>query len=126
MVLSGVDAAEVAWGEASLASTVEEMRPLLHPEFVAVHGPMGQFQGAEEFIADAAARPRPLEVTVLSSAIREINDTATVSCIQEMRIPFAPDVPPFVIQATVTRVWVSDEGHRPLARLQMARRMPPA
>ena len=52
--------------------------------------------------------------------------TAVVSCLQEMRVAFVPELTPFVIQAAVTRVWVrSPSGGRQLAHLQMARRLPP-
>ncbi len=126
MELTTVAQAEDAWNDAFLAPTVEPMRLLLHPDFIAVHGPIGHIQDLDEFINDAAARPRPVEVAVLARTVREINDMATVSCIQELRIPFAPNVPPFTIQAAVTRVWVRDGGTDwSLAHLQMARRLPP-
>ena len=57
--LTTVAQAEDAWNDAFLAPTVEPMRLLLHPDFIAVHGPIGHIQDLDEFINDAAARPRP-------------------------------------------------------------------
>jgi hypothetical protein len=57
--------------------------------------------------------------------VRHFSDTVTVSCIQEMRIRMVPELPSFVIQAAVFRVWVRQGGSWQLARLQLARRFPP-
>jgi hypothetical protein len=123
--LTTIDEAEAAWLTAFTATTTHDMSLLLHPQFVAVHGPIGHIHNAEEFIADANTRPRPTHVTVLNATVRDLGDTATVSCIQQFEVPFVPDAPPFVIQAAATRVWVQDEGRWQLAHLQMARRLPP-
>ena len=123
--LTTIDEAEAAWVESFTAPTTEPMRLLLHPQFIAVHGPVGHIQDAEQFIADANARPRPIRTEILGPTVRKFGDVATVSCIQETHAPFAPGLPPFVIQAAVSRVWVRDDDRWQLAHLQMARRMPP-
>ncbi|OBJ99956.1 nuclear transport factor 2 family protein [Mycobacterium sp. 1245852.3] len=125
-LITSIEEAEATWAEAFTAETTEDMRVLLHPEFVAVHSPVGHIHNAEEFIADSNARPRPTRLQVLTPTVRDFGATATVSCIQQFDVNFVPGVPPFVIQAAVTRVWVRHDQQWLLAHLQMARRMPPA
>ena len=60
---------------------------------------------------------------VLDAQIREFDDIAIVTCLQEMDIPFVPDLPSFVIQAAVTRVWIRTDEEWRLVHLQMARRL---
>jgi uncharacterized protein DUF4440 len=123
--ITTIDEAEAAFVHAFTARTVEPMRLLLHPDFTAVHGPLGQIHNAEQFIADSSARPKPGHIQIVQSTVRDFGDMATVSCIQQFDVPFAPDVPPFALQAAATRVWVLREGGWLLAHLQMARRLPP-
>ncbi|MFD5543683.1 nuclear transport factor 2 family protein [Streptomyces sp. NPDC127079] len=124
--LTTVDDAEAAYLKAVLAPTTEPLRALLHPQFVAIHSPVGLIHDKEQFLADSAKRPTPEDLRILTATIRHYPDTATVSCLQEMRIPFVPDTPAFAIQQAVSRVWVhAGEGWQ-LAHLQMGRRLPPA
>ncbi|OBJ08848.1 nuclear transport factor 2 family protein [Mycobacterium sp. 1465703.0] len=123
--MTTIEEAEAAWIESLTEPTTERMRQLVHPEFIAVHGPTGQIQGAERFLADTAARPGPRHVQIVDSTVRVLGDTATVSCIEEYRAQFVPDAPPFVIQAAVSRVWIRQGGQWLLAHLQMARRVTP-
>jgi hypothetical protein len=51
---------------------------------------------------------------------------ATVACLQEVRVPFLPDVPAFVIQQASSRVWVRADDRWQLAQLVMSRRFPPS
>ena len=119
-----IDEAESAW-LAAVATSVDAMRDLLHPDFVAVHSPIGRIQPAEEFLRDAADRPLAGDIRVLESTVRVFPDTVIVSGIQQSSLAYVPDVPPFTIQAAVTRVWVRVDGGWLLAHLQMARRFPP-
>ncbi|MFF4806306.1 nuclear transport factor 2 family protein [Streptomyces sp. NPDC002144] len=121
-----VDDAETALLTAWLAPTIEPLRALLHPQFTIVHSPAGLIQDKEQFLTDTAQRPSPEDVQILTATIRHYPDTATVSCLQEMRIPFVPGTPPFVIQQAVTRVWVRTDDGWQLAQLQLARRLPPS
>jgi hypothetical protein len=125
-ILTTIDDAEAAWLKACLTSDPEPRRALLHPQFVTVHSPIGVIQDAEQFLADAAGRPAALRIEIFNATVRHFPDMATVSCLQEMHVPFVPDQPPFVIQAAVSRVWVREGGGWQLAHLQMARRFPPA
>ncbi len=102
------------------------MQQLLHPAFVGVHGPVGYIHDRDEFLADASRRPPAVAVRILDAQIREFDDIAIVTCLQEMDIPFVPDLPSFVIQAAVTRVWIRTDDDWRLVHLQMARRLPPA
>ena len=70
-------------------------------------------------------RPPAVAVRILDAQIREFDDIAIVTCLQEMDIPFVPDLPSFVIQAAVTRVWIRTNDDWRLVHLQMARRLPP-
>jgi ketosteroid isomerase-like protein len=123
--LTTLEAAETAWADAFGAPTTDQLRSLLHPKFIAVHGPLGNIHDVEQFMAEVRGRPRPTSLTVIEPVVREFGDMATVSCLQEYGVPFAAGLPPFVIQAAVTRVWVRADGAWRLAHLQMARRMPP-
>jgi Domain of unknown function (DUF4440) len=125
-IVTTVDDAEAAWLEALLAPGTELVRALLHPQFVAVHSPVGVIHDAEQFLADVAGRPTARRIETLATTVRHFPGLATVSCLQEMHIPFVPDQPPFAIQAAVSRVWVRDGDRWQLAHLQMARRFPPA
>ena len=101
------------------------MRHLLHPDFIAVHGPTGKIQGAEEFLTESASRPPNRDPQVLESTMRQIGDVVTTSGIEEYRIAFVPDATPFVIQAAVSRVWLRGVEGWKLIHLQMARRNVP-
>ncbi|WP_369829984.1 nuclear transport factor 2 family protein [Mycobacterium sp. 1465703.0] len=102
------------------------MLDLLHPQFVAVHGPVGAIDNAEQFVAQANARPRPGRVRSHAPTIHEFGDAATVACIQEWEFELTAGAPPFVMQAAASRVWIRSEGNWRLALLQMSRRLPPA
>ncbi|MEU1343998.1 nuclear transport factor 2 family protein [Streptomyces sp. NPDC005827] len=124
--LTSIDDAEAAWLKALLTPAAEPLRELLHPQFTAVHSPVGLIHDKEQFLTDTAKRPTPEDVRILTATIHEFPDMATVSCLQEMRIPFVPDTPAFPIQQAVTRVWIRVGDRWQLAQLQLARRLPPA
>lgn len=117
--------AEVAWLGALAADTQDGMRRLLHPDCVVVHGPVGHIHDGEEFLRYAAGVGRIREVRVHDVVTQHLGGPAVVSCLQESRIAFVPDLTPFVIQAAVTRVWVPGAGGWLLAHMQMARRQMP-
>jgi uncharacterized protein DUF4440 len=119
-----VGGAERAWAAAFVADTTDDMRALLHPDFVAVHGPAGHIRTGDLFLADADARPRPISVQMLTPTVHEFGDTATVGCIQQLEIPFIAEAAPFILQAAVTRVWIRSDQHWKLAHLQMSPRTP--
>lgn len=123
--LTTIEDAEAAFLKAQLAPTAEPLRALLHPQFVALHSPVGLIHDKEQFLADWAKRPTPEDIRILTATVRHYPDTATVSCLQEMRIPFVPDIPAFAIQQVVSRVWVRAGESWQVAQLQMARRLPP-
>lgn len=126
LTLTTIDDAEAAWLEALLASATEPLRALLHPQFVAIHSPTGVIQDKEQFLADIAGRPAPGDVQVLTATVRHFPGLATVSCLQEVRIPFVPGAPAFVIQMAVSRVWVRADDCWQLAHQVNYRRFPPA
>lgn len=123
--LATLEEAEAAWAQAFISPAPEELRSLLHPRFVAVHGPVGAIDDAVQFIAQVANRPTPSRIKVHTPVVHEFGDAATVACLQEWDIEFTPGAPPFVIQAAVTRVWIRNDGNWRLAQLQMSRRFPP-
>lgn len=123
--MTTVEEAEQAWLDAMSADTRDDLAALLHPDFRAVHGPVGFIHDQQRFLADAEGRPAAKSVRAIESEIRTFGDTAVVSCLQEMHIAFVPDLAPFVIQAAVTRVWVREGQSWKLAHLQMCRRVPP-
>ncbi|WP_244373688.1 nuclear transport factor 2 family protein [Streptomyces griseorubiginosus] len=124
---SSVEAAEEAWLAALTAPDAEErFRSLMLPECLVVHGPVGHLDDLEAFLRNASGRSRAQRIDVHDVITRQFDDTAIVSCLQEMRVAYLPDRTPFVIQAAVTRVWLRrGEGWR-LAHMQMARRFPPS
>jgi len=121
-----IDDAEAALIEAMLAPTAEPLRALLHPQFVAIHSPTGVIQDKEQFLTDIAGRPAPADIRVLTPTVRHFPGMATVSCLQEVRIPFVPGAPAFVIQMAVSRVWVHADDRWQLAHQVNYRRFPPA
>jgi hypothetical protein len=124
--MTTIDDAEEAWLKATLAPTSEPMRSLLHPQFTAVHSAVRLIQDSEQFLADYANRPTPEYIQILTTTVRHFPDMATVSCLQELRVPLVPNAPAFVIQQSASRVWVRTDGHWRLAHLVMSRRFPPA
>ena len=121
-----IEDAEAAWLAALVAPTVEPLRALLHPQFMAIHSPTGAIQDKEQYLADYAKRPTPQGFQILTSNIRHFPNMATVSCLQEARVPFVPGVPAFVIQMAVSRVWVRADDRWQLAHQVNYRRLPPA
>ena len=51
--MTTVEEAERAWLDAMSAETRDDLAALLHPEFRAVHGPVGFIHDAHQFLADA-------------------------------------------------------------------------
>ncbi|MFF5140425.1 nuclear transport factor 2 family protein [Streptomyces sp. NPDC013157] len=122
-----VEEAEAAWLAAqTLPEPEQAIRALLHPGCVIVHSAVGHIHGVEDWLRYAARLGRTSQVDTYDVTVQRFGTTAVVSCLQEMRVAFVPELTPFVIQAAVTRVWVAAEaGGWQLAHLQMARRLPP-
>ena len=97
-----------------------------HLLFAAIHSPIGTIHDKEQFLADTAGRPTPQDVQILDATIRHFPDMATVSCLQEVRLPFVAGTPAFLIQQASSRVWVRADDGWQLADLVLYRRMPPA
>ena len=125
MTIGTIEEAEAAWLDALTSPTTDAMEALLHPDFLAVHGPVGYMHDMRQMLAGAAARGPAHAVQMIDVRTRHFGDTVIVSCLQEMHVAFEPNLPPFVIQAAVTRVWVQSDDGWQLAHLQMARRFPP-
>ncbi|MFI1710477.1 nuclear transport factor 2 family protein [Streptomyces griseoruber] len=124
---ASVEEAEAAWLAAqTLPDPEPALRALLHPDCVIVHSAVGHIHGVDDWLEYAKRLGRTSQVDTYDVTVQRFGTTAVVSCLQEMRVAFVPDLPPFVIQAAVTRVWVTDDsGRRRLAHLQLARRLPP-
>ncbi|BBC31026.1 hypothetical protein SGFS_023200 [Streptomyces graminofaciens] len=122
-----VEDAEAAWLAAqTLPDPEPAIRALLHPGCVVVHSAVGHIHGTDDWLVYAERMGRTSRVDTFDVTVQRFGTTAVVSCLQEMRVAIVPDLPPFVIQAAVTRVWVqSPSGGWQLAHLQMARRLPP-
>jgi hypothetical protein len=119
-----VELAEAAWLEAMTAGP-DPMRPLLHPECVVVHSPVGRIDGVDAFLEHTARMGRITGIKAFNVTVQRFDQVAIVSCLQEMHIVYIPDATPFVVQAAVTRVWVPDGDGWLLAHMQLARRQPP-
>ncbi|MFZ3555859.1 nuclear transport factor 2 family protein [Streptomyces sp. BH055] len=122
-----VEEAEAAWRTAqTLPAPESALRALLHPDCVIVHSAVGHLHRVDDWLRYAARLGPTSQVDTFDVTVREFGSTAVVSCLQEMRVAFVPELAPFVIQAAVTRVWVESPKHGwQLAHLQMARRTPP-
>ncbi|MBW8792480.1 MAG: nuclear transport factor 2 family protein [Streptomyces sp.] len=122
-----VEDAEAAWLAAQMLPDPEPaIRALLHPDCVIVHSAVGHIHGADDWLVYAGRLGRTSQVDTIDVTVQRFAATVVVSCLQEMRVAFMPELTPFVIQAAVTRVWVrSPSGGWQLAHLQMARRLPP-
>ncbi|GKQ41948.1 nuclear transport factor 2 family protein [Streptomyces sp. A012304] len=119
--------AEAAWLAAqTLPDPEPAIRALLHPDCVIVHSAVGHIHRTDDWLAYAKRMGRTSQVDTFDVTVQRFGTTAVVSCLQEMRVAYVPDLPPFVVQAAATRVWVrSSAGGWQLAHLQMARRLPP-
>ncbi|MFG2126595.1 nuclear transport factor 2 family protein [Streptomyces sp. NPDC048751] len=122
-----VEEAEAAWLAAQTLPDPEPvLRALMHPDCVIVHSAVGYIHGVDDWLRYAARLGRTSQVDTHDVTVQRFATTAVVSCLQDMRVAFVPELSPFVIQAAVTRVWVrSPSGGWQLAHLQMARRLPP-
>ncbi|MGY0064300.1 nuclear transport factor 2 family protein [Streptomyces sp. LZ34] len=122
-----VEEAEAAWLAAqTLPDPEPAIRALLHPDCVIVHSPVGHIHGMDDWLGYAARLGRTSTVDTYDVTVQRFGATAVVSCLQEMRVAFVPELTPFVIQAAVSRVWVAAEaGGWQLAHMQLARRLPP-
>jgi hypothetical protein len=122
-----IEEAEAAWLAAqTLPDPGPALRVLMHPDCVIVHSAVGHIHGVDDWLVYAGRLGRTSQVDTFDVTVQRLGTTAVVSCLQEMRVAFVPDLAPFVIQAAVTRVWVrSPAGGWQLAHLQMARRLPP-
>lgn len=122
-----VEEAEAAWLAAqTLPDPEPALRALMHSDCAIVHSAVGHIHGVDDWLRYAARLGRTSQVDTHDVTVQRFGTTAVVSCLQEMRVAFVPELTPFVIQAAVTRVWVAAEsGGWQLAHLQMARRLPP-
>lgn len=122
-----VEEAEAAWLAAqTLPDPEPALRALMHSDCVIVHSAVGHIHGVDDWLRYAARLGRTSQVDTHDVTVQRFGTTAVVSCLQEMRVAFVPELTPFVIQAAVTRVWVvAESGGWQLAHLQMARRLPP-
>lgn len=122
-----VEEAEAAWLAAqTLPDPEPAIRALLHPDCVIVHSAVGHIHGVDDWLRYAARLGRTSQVDIYDVTVQRFGTTAVISCLQEMRVAFVPELTPFVIQAAVSRVWVAAEpGGWQLVHLQMARRLPP-
>ncbi|MEU9168654.1 nuclear transport factor 2 family protein [Streptomyces sp. NPDC048420] len=118
-----VSQAEAAWLVA-ITKGDEEQRALMLPDCVIVHGPVGNVHDREGFLAYNASMGATLEAETSEVECRERAGRAIVTCFQKMSSRRVPDLPPFLVQAVVTRVWfATDEGWR-LGHMQLSRRQP--
>ncbi|MBO4253304.1 nuclear transport factor 2 family protein [Streptomyces griseorubiginosus] len=123
--LDTVARAEAAWLVA-ITEGDEQQRALMLPDCVIVHGPAGNVHDRERFLTYNASMGATLEAETSEVTCREGGGRAVVTCFQKMRIRRVPDLPPFLVQAVVTRVWfATDEGWR-LGHMQLSRRQPAA
>ncbi|MFF8022122.1 DUF4440 domain-containing protein [Streptomyces sp. NPDC007896] len=122
-----VEEAEAAWRAAqTLPDPEPALRVLMRPDCVIVHSAVGYIHGVDDWLRYAARLGRTSQVDTHDVTVQRFGATAVVSCLQDMRVAFVPELTPFVIQAAVTRVWArSPAGGWQLAHLQMARRLPP-
>ncbi|MGW1024810.1 nuclear transport factor 2 family protein [Streptomyces sp. NPDC002577] len=122
-----VEEAEAAWLAAqTLPDPEQSMRALMHPDCVVVHSAVGHIHGTDDWLRYAARLGRTSQVDTYDVTVQRFGTTAVVSCLQEMRVAFVPELTPFVIQAAVSRVWLAAEtGGWQLAHMQLARRLPP-
>ncbi|WP_329538189.1 nuclear transport factor 2 family protein (plasmid) [Streptomyces sp. NBC_01450] len=122
-----VEEAETAWLAAqTLPDPEQAIRALLHPDCVVVHSAVGHIHGADDWLRYAGRLGRTSQVDTYDVTVQEFGGSAVVSCLQEMRVAFVPELTPFVIQAAVSRVWVeAASGGWQLAHMQLARRLPP-
>ncbi|MFK0159947.1 nuclear transport factor 2 family protein [Streptomyces sp. NPDC090493] len=123
--VSSVESAEAAWLDAVRDTGTDAMRRLMHPDCVVVHAPVGRIDGVDAFVQHSAGMGRVTEVRTYDVTVQHFDQVAIVSCLQEMRVVLVPDRTPFVFQAAVTRVWLTDGTGRRLAHMQLARRQPP-
>jgi ketosteroid isomerase-like protein len=122
--VQAIEQAEAAWLVA-LTEGEEAMRALMLEDSQVVHGPVGKIDDRESFARFAATRRRAVFTKAEELSITVRGNTAITTCLQEMHIVFAEDLPPFPIQEAVTRVWEETaEGWR-LAHMHQAKRMPP-
>ncbi|KUN57990.1 hypothetical protein AQJ46_44150 [Streptomyces canus] len=104
----------------------EEQRELMLPDCVIVHGPVGNVHERERFLGCNASMGPTVEAETSGVTCRVRGGRAIATCFQKMRIRRLPDLPPFLVQAVATRVWLStDEGWR-LGHMQLSRRRPSA
>jgi hypothetical protein len=122
---STVLGAEAAWLVAITGSD-EEQRGLMLPDCVVVHSPVGNVHTRERFLDYNATIGAIVAAETSEVMCLERGGRAIITCFQKMRILLSPDLPPFLVQATVTRIWFSTiEGWR-LGHMQLSRRQPPA
>jgi ketosteroid isomerase-like protein len=117
--------AEATWLKA-LVEGDNAMLALMLDDCVVVHGPVGKIDGPQEFATFASTRRKTAFARTENVDITLRRSVAVVTCLQEMHIYFAPDLPPFPVQEAMTRVWeATDEGWR-LAHMHQQKRQAPA
>jgi ketosteroid isomerase-like protein len=122
---STVEQAEAEWLEAMTAPAGDAMSRLMHPDCVVVHAAVGRIDGKETFLQRAFPMGPITRIEAYNLTVRRFEGVAIVSCVQEMHVSHVPDLPPFAIQAAVTRVWVTNGIGWRLAHMQLSRRQPP-
>lgn len=115
---------DARWREALMQADARTFREMLHPSFMAIHGPYGTFEDAERFLEGLAKRPQTLGITTLHLQGNALGGVYSLGSIQEMRVAAPIHPAPFTIQTTVTQVWVPVNNDLRLAHLQISRRNP--
>jgi ketosteroid isomerase-like protein len=122
--IQAIEQAEAAWLVA-LTEGEEAMSALMLEDSQVVHGPVGKIDDRESFARFASTRRRTVFAKAEELSITVRGNTAITTCLQEMHIVFAEDLPPFPIQEAVTRVWEETTKGWRLAHMHQAKRMPP-
>jgi ketosteroid isomerase-like protein len=120
-----IEAAEEAWLRA-LTEGEEAMRALMLDNSHVVHGPVGKIDDRDNFAKFASTRRRTVYAKAEELGITVRGNTAITTCLQEMHIVFAEELPPFPVQEAVTRVWEHTPDGWRLAHMHQSKRMPPA
>jgi ketosteroid isomerase-like protein len=119
-----VEQAEAAWIEA-LVEGEKALLPLMLEDSRVVHGPGGTVDDREAWAHFHVTRRRSVAAKTTELRITVRGNTAITTCFQEMHTLLDENLPPFLMEESVTRVWEETaEGWR-LAHMVMGRRFPP-
>ena len=122
-VPNSIGPAESAWLQA-ISRGNDAQRDLMLADCVLVHGPVGNIHDREEFLRYNLTMGAIASAVTTDVHVVESPGMAIVSCHQKMRVEFASDLTPFLIQAAVTRVWFSTAEGWKLGLQQLSRRQP--